>query len=140
MQEHLISLEDKPSDADCRFLGDSLYKFNVSKTGLEGKPITVFLRDAEKNIIGGTMGWTALDCLHINVLWVREDVRGQGYGRRLLLTAEQEAIKRSCRRANLDTFSFQAPGFYEKLGYRVFGQIDGLAGNSIWYFLIKDLA
>ena len=140
MEEYSITVEEKPSDDDCRFLGQSLYKFNVATTGLEVSPIAVFLRDGEQNIIGGTSGWTVLDCLHINILWVRDDVRGQGYGKRLLFAAEQEAIKRACRRANLDTFSFQAPGFYEKQGYRVFGKIDDLAGKYTWYFMIKDLA
>jgi ribosomal protein S18 acetylase RimI-like enzyme len=63
----------------------------------------------------------------------------QGYGKRLLLATEQEGFKRGCRYSQLDTFSFQALGFYEKLGYRVFGELDDVAGKHRWYFLKKDL-
>jgi GNAT superfamily N-acetyltransferase len=139
VQEYSITLEEKPSDDDCRFLGQSLYKFNVAQTGLEVRPIAVFLRNGEQNLVGGTLGWTFLDCLHISNLWVRDDARGHGHGKRLLFATEQEAIKRACRHANLDTFSFQTPGFYQKQGYRIFGKIDNLAGKYTWYFMIKDL-
>jgi ribosomal protein S18 acetylase RimI-like enzyme len=139
MPDYVLTLEEKPSDEDCRFLGKSLYEFNVSQSGLEVRQIAVFLRDSEGKIVGGTLGWTVLDLLHINILWVSADARGQGYGKRLLLAAEQEAIKRACRHAQLETLSFQAPDFYRKQGYRVLGQIDGVAGKYIWYFLRKDL-
>jgi ribosomal protein S18 acetylase RimI-like enzyme len=139
VQQYSITVEEKPSDDDCRFLGKSLYEFNVSQTGLEVRRIAVFLRDGEGDIIGGTLGSTPLGRLHIDILWVRDDVRGQGYGSRLLLAAEQEAIKRECRCAQLETLSFQAPGFYQKLGYKVFAQFDGVADKYTWYFMMKDL-
>jgi len=138
MQEYSINFDEKPSADDCRILWQGLREFNVSQTGLEVGRIALFLRDNEGNMIGGTLGWTYLDCLHIDLLWVRGDARGQGYGKRLLFAAEQEAIKRSCRHAELDTFSFQAPDFYRKLGYRIFGKVD-IAGKHTWYFLEKDL-
>ena len=139
MQQYSITVEEKPSDADCRFLGQSLYEFNVSQTGFEVRRIAVFLRDVEGNIIGGALGSTPLGRLHIDILWVRDDARGQGCGSRLLLAAEQEAIKRACRYAQLETLSFQAPGFYQKLGYRVFAQFDDVADKYTWYFMMKDL-
>jgi hypothetical protein len=76
MKEYTITLEEKPSDEDCRFLGQSLYEFNVSQTGLEVKRIAVFLRDADGNIIGGALGSTPLGRLHVDILWVRDDARG----------------------------------------------------------------
>lgn len=139
MEQYSITVEEKPSDDDCRFLGRSLYEFNLSQTGLEVGRIAVFLRDGEGNIIGGTLGSTPLARLHIDILWVRDDIRGQGYGTRLLLAAEQEAIKKACRYAHLETLSFQAPGFYQKLGYRIFAQFDDVADKYIWYFMMKDL-
>jgi GNAT superfamily N-acetyltransferase len=89
--------------------------------------------------LGGAHGWTGWNWLHVDALWLREDVRHKGYGKRLLLVTEAEAIKRGCRYAELQTFSFQARGFYEKLGYKVFAQLDDFADVHKWYFLKKDL-
>lgn len=57
----------------------------------------------------------------MDIFWLHEDLRGQGYGTQLLQMAEQEAIARGCHQAHLDTFEFQAPGFYEKHGYQCWG-------------------
>jgi ribosomal protein S18 acetylase RimI-like enzyme len=56
--------------------------------------------------------------------WVSEGLRGRGVGRELMAQAEALAHERDCHSAWLDTFSFQAPGFYEKLGYQEFGRLD----------------
>jgi ribosomal protein S18 acetylase RimI-like enzyme len=63
--------------------------------------------------------------LMIDGLWVAAERRGQGLGRRLVLAAEAAAIARGCRGAWLGTFDFQARGFYEQLGYAVFGELPG---------------
>ena len=139
MQDYSITIEDDPSFDHVRFLTRKLHEYNVSQTGLEGELITLLLRDTGPQIIGGVHGWTAFNYLHVDILWLREDVRGRGYGKRLLLATDQEALKRGCRYAQLDTFSFQARGFYEKLGYRVFGELDEVAGKQKWHFLKKDL-
>jgi GNAT superfamily N-acetyltransferase len=139
MEEHVLSVEEQPSDEDSRFVSRGLYEFNLAETGVDVRNIAVFVRDKERNIIGGTLGWTSLELLHINILWVHAHARGQGYGKRILLAAEEEGAKRGCRQANLDTFSFQAPGFYQKLGYQVFGKID-VTSKYVWYFLKKDIS
>jgi len=66
-------------------------------------------------------------------------MRGSGIGRRLLSEAEAEAIRRRCRGALLDTFSFQARGFYERLGYSAFGVIDDYPPGHCRIFLAKKL-
>ena len=66
--------------------------------------------------------------------------RGLGHGRHLLLSAEQEALTRGCEGAVLDTFSFQAPDFYRKLGYAIFGQLDDFPSPHRRYFLTKRLS
>ena len=65
--------------------------------------------------------------------------QGQGTGRRILIAAEEEALRRGCRYAWLDTFSFQARGFYEKLGYSVFGTLEDYPAGHSRYFLRKTL-
>jgi GNAT superfamily N-acetyltransferase len=87
--------------------------------------LAVLLRDANHRVVGGALGWTKRGWLELNVVWVREDLRGQGYGTRLVRAAEQEAIARGCRAVYLSTLSFEAPGFYPKLGYEEIGRLEG---------------
>jgi hypothetical protein len=53
--------------------------------------------------------------------------------------AEGRAVERGCHSAWVDTFSFQAPGFYPKLGYEVFGELDYPPGHKR-IFLQKRLS
>jgi ribosomal protein S18 acetylase RimI-like enzyme len=140
MSEHTIAIEDNPSPEDVRRLWDGLYEYNFSQTGLEGQLISVFLRNDQHQVVGGARGWTAFGWLHIDVFWLREDERHRGWGTRILRAMEAEAMRRGCRQAKVDTFSFQALGFYQKNGYQVFGELDKVAGDHKWYFLRKDLS
>jgi len=72
-------------------------------------------------------------------MYLREDLRGQGYGERILERAEEEARKRGVKDVYLDTFSFQAPGFYQKLGYRVFGELVDFPPGHTRHFMTKQL-
>jgi GNAT superfamily N-acetyltransferase len=90
-------------------------------------------------ILGGLWGETNFGHLHVELLFVPETFRGTGLGRQMLLQAEQEAISRGCRGAWLDTHSFQARGFYERLGYSVFGILDDYPPSQSRIFLHKVL-
>ncbi len=63
------------------------------------------------------------------MLWVREDQRHVGWGGRLMRAAETEAIRRGCTDMIVSTYSFQAPGFYPRLGYRERARIQGVPGG-----------
>lgn len=67
-------------------------------------------------------------------------LRGQGYGTQLLATAEAEGVRRGCHSAYLDTFSFQAPTFYEKCGYEIFGTLDAFPDEHQRFFMRKTLS
>ena len=113
-----IRLEEMPEHDDVHVLGDQLAAFNAQTTGHnDGRELAIFLRDSDSEIVGGLYGWTWAGWLEIRYLWVHETLRGQGYGRRLLIMAEDEARARGCSSALLDSFSFQAPDFYRRLGY-----------------------
>jgi len=71
---------------------------------------------------------------------VQEELRGQGLGRELILQGESEARSRGCIGAYVNTFDFQAVGFYDRLGYVVFGQLDDFPPGHSRYFLRKQLA
>ena len=81
------------------------------------RSIGVFIRDEQGRKLAGLTGSTTGSWLRIDMLWVSEALRGQGAGSKLMQAAEQEARDRGCRYAQVDTASFQARPFYEKLGY-----------------------
>src|ERR1700733_7594786 len=102
------------------------------------RPLAVFARDGE-SIVAGLAGETYSGWLFIRYLWVSEARRGQGIGRKLMGGAEARALERGCHSAWVDTFSFQAPGFYPKLGYTIFGELDYPPGHKR-FFLQKRLS
>jgi GNAT superfamily N-acetyltransferase len=98
---------------------------NVAITGqAEWYPVAFFLRDENGEILGGLLGEIWAAWLHVRTLAVAAPARRQGFGKELMTRAESYARERGCTDAWLDTFSFQARPFYEKLGYRVFGTLE----------------
>jgi GNAT superfamily N-acetyltransferase len=91
-------------------------------------------------VIGGLWGHTSFGWLYTQLLVVPEALRGQGVGRQLLQAAEALALQRGCHGAWLDTFNPQALLFYERVGYRRFGQLDDFPAGGTRYFLKKELA
>jgi GNAT superfamily N-acetyltransferase len=137
--EH-FSIETDPTFEDVRFLEDRLYEYNVEKTGTDdGQWLAIFLRDAQQIIYAGLEGWTWCGSCYIRTVWVHKDLRGQGIGTKLLQTAEQEARRRGCQQMTLSSFSFQAPGFYQKLGYEVLAVLDEHPRSHQHYYLRKWL-
>ena len=90
-----------------------------------------------KAIVGGLIGHSSYDWLFISVLIVPEQLRGNGLGRTLLLQAEDIARSRKLTGVWLDTFSFQARSFYEKLGYTIFGELEDHPQGISQYWLKK---
>jgi GNAT superfamily N-acetyltransferase len=133
-------VEDDPHPLDVRALEDGLYRYNVQQTGRgDGRWLAIFVREADGTIMAGLSGWTWAGWLKVANLWVREDMRGHGHGSALLRRAEQEAAARGCTRATLDTYSFQAPRFYQRLGYNIVAAVDDLPAGHKHYTLVKDL-
>lgn len=90
-------------------------------------------------IEGGLWGNTNWGYLSVNLLAVKENLRGQGFGTKLLQKAETLAVERGCHSAFLNTFSFQAPDFYARLGYRVFGELPDFPPGQKRIFMCKKL-
>jgi GNAT superfamily N-acetyltransferase len=113
---------------------------NVASTGrAEWYPVAFFLKDENGDVLGGLLGdiWAAW--LHVRTLAVAAPVRGRGFGKELMKRAERYAIERDCTDAFLDTFSFQARPFYEKLGYHIFGTLENHPAGHQHYFMTKKL-
>ncbi len=124
-----------------RFVQDQLNEYNMARTGMRDyRPLAVFLRDEAGEIAGGLTGFTWGGTLKVESLWVREDQRGHGYGARMLAMAEDEARRRGCQQAILDTHSFQAPDFYAKRGYTQCGVADDWPLGYKQYYFQKRLS
>ncbi len=87
--------------------------------------LTVSVRDAA-GLVGGASGWTWGTCAGIGMVWVRDDARGTGLGGRLMAAFESAARGRGCTQVLVSSFTFQAPGFYERHGYVEFARSEGL--------------
>lgn len=104
------------------------------------KNVSYLLRDENENILGGITGTIFWRHLHIDFLWVDQSLRGQGYGEKLLQSIEEIAITNQCRLIQLDTFSFQAPEFYQKYGYEVVGVVEDHPAKDLQQvYLLKRL-
>ncbi len=134
-----VTVDDSPDASDVEFLEDQINRYNVARTGIDdGRRLVIIQRD-EEGIAAGLYGFTWGGVLEVKLLWVREDLRGQGYGSKLLAAAEQEAVQRGCFQAALDTHSFQAPELYQRLGYEVYGVLTDYPPGYSKYFLKKRL-
>jgi GNAT superfamily N-acetyltransferase len=113
-----ITYDDCPADA-ARVIDAGLGDFNDAAAPLhEVRPLSCVARDGEGVVVGGAIGRRWGHCAELLQLWVREDLRGSGLGRRVLLAFEQNAAQQGCSVVVLETFSVQAPRFYAALGYR----------------------
>ena len=121
-------------------IGQGIRDFNTQEAGdAQGKALCFVLYAPDGSIAGGVIGETHWEWFFINLMWIKEELRGRGYGHQLLLAAEQEARQRGARNAYLDTFSFQAPDFYKKHGYQVYGVLEGFPQGHQRIYLTKPL-
>jgi GNAT superfamily N-acetyltransferase len=114
--------------------------FNDGVVGAEDeRPLALLLHDAGGEVTGGLWGRSVYRWLFIELLFVPAEIRGLGVGSDLLRQAEAEALRRGCHGVWLDSFSFQAPRFYERHGYRAFGQVEDYPPGHTRFFLKKRL-
>ncbi len=121
-------------------IGEGLRVFNVEVTGFsDSQPLAVVVQDPDGAVLGGLAGRTSLGMLFINVFHLPTHLRGGGLGSRILRMAEQEARQRGCCSGVLWTISFQAPAFYERHGWRRFGEMPCYPVGTSRVFLTKEL-
>ncbi|HEU5088663.1 MAG TPA: GNAT family N-acetyltransferase, partial [Roseiflexaceae bacterium] len=135
-----LAVELHPDPADLAFLEDQINAYNIAVTGIDDwQAFAIFARDQANAIVAGISGGTWAGYLDIQYLWVSEALRGQGLGAQLLAAAEMEAMRRGCTQVLLDTHDFQAPEFYRKQGYELFGSFGGIGGRHTRYYFRKQL-
>lgn len=113
-----------------------LHAYNQEMGGpYDREPVTLLVHDAEGRNLGGLLGLTFWGWLFIDWLFIQRELRGRGIGEELLARAETLARERGCKHAYTDTFSFQAPKFWTRNGYKEFGRLDGMpTGHArIWF-------
>lgn len=135
-----IRVTETPTAADLAEVKAGLLAYNgqfIDITQL--RDIGVFITDGEGKKTGGLTGSTNGNWLRIDMLWVSDALRGQGAGSRLIRAAEEEARRRGCLYAQVDTASFQARPFYEKMGYTVVFMLENYPREHQRIYLTKTL-
>ncbi|MGI8689166.1 MAG: GNAT family N-acetyltransferase [Thermomicrobiales bacterium] len=143
----VVTIVEGVNEEDEAYLARQIRAFNDSQSAPHRlarqpehspKPLHIFLKDADGIACGGLTGQTVWDWLEIDYLWLDEQLRGRDYGTELMQRAEAEAKRRGCTHVVVGTFSFQARGFYEKLGYRIVGALEDHPPGAADYWLRKD--
>lgn len=135
-----VTVESDSKPEDVQRVRDGLESYNREKVGVHVyQPRTIFIRDDHDQIVGGLLGGTYWNWCHVDILWLDQRIRHDGYGSRLLQMAEAEAVRRGCIAMSLDTMSFQAPEFYKKHGYTQWGQLDDFPVGHQRIFFQKRL-
>jgi GNAT superfamily N-acetyltransferase len=141
LNELTISIESTSDIQLIRKIEGALAQFN-RQFALPDRytPLNVFARTQDGEVVAGLLAETYWNWLHVRILWIDDEYRGSGLGKRLLMEAEKESLRRGCRNAHLDTHDFQAETFYKKNGYEVFGILDDLPQGYKRIYLKKRLS
>jgi GNAT superfamily N-acetyltransferase len=131
---------EEPEKGAWGIIGGGLREYNVQQAGDDRfHRICFSLNTPSGEIVGGVLGEIFWGWFHLDLLWVKEELRNQGYGAQLLKRAEDEARGHGAKQAYLDTFTFQAPEFYRKHGYAVFGELPDFPPGHQRCFMTKRL-
>ena len=140
MNRKRIVAERAKARATSRKLWAGLLRYNRKTAGPFRYTRTVLtVRGAKGRVLGGLILQSYWKESYVELLWLSEKARRLGYGRRLMQEAERRARRRGSRLLHLNTYSFQAPGFYEKLGFTRFGGMAGSPRGASRHFYVKRL-
>lgn len=130
--EHELAPEDRNT------VIDGLVAYNREQGYVWNRePLNIVARDADGRVVGGLLADVNLGWIFVSALWVEASARRAGIGSELMRLAEAEARMRGCVGIYLDTYSFQARPFYERLGYRLFGELEDCPPGGAKHFLCK---
>jgi GNAT superfamily N-acetyltransferase len=135
-----IAPEEHPENDELQLLFQGLTEHALPFTNEPGfQTLVVFVRDEQGRVKGGGLAKVNWNWLHVSILWLSDELRGKGYGRRVMEMLERCGRERGCEQAHLETFSFQARPFYESLGYRIFAELGDYPRGHRKYFMRKRL-
>lgn len=132
------------TEQEAAFIAQSLKEYNFSVLDgpdfRRGQPFNLAAQDESGAVTAGVLAQMYFgSCVYVSYLWVSGAARGKGLGARLLGEVERLAKAEGCTLIHLDTFDFQARGFYEKLSYTVFGVLEDCPPGHCRYYLTKRL-
>ena len=133
-----LAFEADPASADEAFVKDALGKWNIRVTGFgDYSPAYFFLRDADNRIRGALLSYVWGKWLHVDTFWLDDEVRGQGWGTKMLEAAHAIGREKGAEAAWLDTFSWQARPFYERFGYETVFEVPDFPPGHSRIFMTK---
>jgi GNAT superfamily N-acetyltransferase len=135
-EELFLSVHDEIPADEGRTVNQGLGDFNAAPIH-EVRPLSCFARLESGAVVGGAIGRTWGQCCELQQLWVDPAHRRLGAGTRLVRRFEGAAVARGCSVFYLDTFSFQARPFYERLGYEARLEIRGFAPGVAKYIMVR---
>ncbi len=140
MHPFLISTQFDPNDVDVSPIDRGLHTYNQRSANLNAiRRFTCYAKDSEGTLVGGALArWWGTAC-ELQQIWVDEALRRRGIGASLMRNVEAVAIEQGCRLLYLDTFSFQAPDFYYRLGYETACRFEGFPDGGSKFILRKSL-
>lgn len=126
-------------EADKKTIGQGLRRHVMIHVGdcYKGTKIKLIIKDQEGELIGGVAAWTTLSNLIFDTIWIAEGFRRKGLGRMLMLEMERIARENGCIASQASCFSFQAPDFFQKMGYKILGISNGYPAPVNELYLIK---
>ena len=141
MKDYII---EKSKKEECDLVDKGIVEYNLSKVPFTQEksfiPLNRVIKDKDGNVLAGINSFLyCWNCLYVDVLWVEDKFRKEGYGSILLNEVEKIAKEKGCKLIHLDTFDFQAKDFYIKHGYEVFGILDECPENHKRYFMKKNI-
>lgn len=137
-----IEVDYQFNEKDAEAISNGLVEFNTPFFGhIKTIPFIVCLKDENQKVVGGVVAWMrpGIQLLCVDIIWVSEHLKNQGYGTRLMLAAEAEGLKQGCTHSQVETLPFQAKEFYEKLGYIEIGRVEKLYGDHDAFYMRKNL-
>lgn len=139
-QDFEISVHDSVPRAEAKLVDGGLGDFNEAAAPLGNvRALACFARTAAGEVVGGAVGRSWGKCCELQQLWVAESARRKGIASALVRSLELHAKSRGCTLVYLETFSFQAPRFYQRLGYEIKFTIEGYPGGIAKHHLLRHL-
>ncbi len=136
---HLKYTEANSHEEEAQLLEGIIAEAALAKETDPIRSFAVYIIDQKKNLFGGAKGVTYYGCLYIDLLWVHQNLRSQGWGTKLISAAEKIGKERNCTFATVNTMDWEALPFYQSLGYEVEFTREGYQQSSKMFLLRKGL-
>lgn len=129
------------TEEDAVYVRSGLKEYNrlTSPSSQPSEPVNIIVKNNDGDVLGGILAGVYRFVMYVEILWIHENHRKSGIGRKLLVEIERKAKEKGCSLIHLDTFNFQAPDFYINNGFEIFGVLEGYPEGEKRFFLKKDI-